>query len=136
MTGFYNKWNTNEAEMKEAGLHQPRHLSRQPTSVTTTVVSTTTTDAASRPPTPQCKYNLNHEVTIVGWGHDSKSGLDYWLVKNSWHTSFGENGYSKIKRAALDRRGVGSLTHVRLLLGQLQETRQTLIKTCHVNTPT
>lgn len=27
---------------------------------------------------------LNHAVTIVGFGTDPDSGLDYFLVKNSW----------------------------------------------------
>jgi len=109
VTGFYNKWNTNEAEMKELVYINP---------VTTSIQATYLGDYHSgvyndnrcceQATDSQCKYNLNHEVTIVGWGHDSKSGLDYWLVKNSWHTSFGENGYFKIKRGT-GHCGVGSL---------------------------
>merc|ERR1712210_402954 len=53
-----------------------------------------------------CQYNLNHEVTIVGYGN--QGGIDYWLVKNSWATWFGENGYFKIKRGT-GHCGVGSL---------------------------
>lgn len=42
-------------------------------------------------------YN-NHAVLVVGYGTDEASGQDYWLVKNSWSTRFGEQGYFKIKR--------------------------------------
>merc|ERR1719357_1174348 len=43
---------------------------------------------------PNCKYNLNHAVTVVGYG--SEGGKDFWLVKNSWGTWFGEHGYIKM----------------------------------------
>jgi len=38
-----------------------------------------------------------HAVKIVGWGHDDVSNLDYWLVANSWGTSWGIDGFFKIK---------------------------------------
>jgi cathepsin B len=37
-----------------------------------------------------------HAVKIVGWG--TESGTDYWLVANSWNTSWGEKGFFKILR--------------------------------------
>jgi cathepsin B len=37
-----------------------------------------------------------HAVKIVGWG--TEKGADYWLVANSWDTTWGDEGYFKIKR--------------------------------------
>lgn len=37
-----------------------------------------------------------HAVKIVGWG--TESGTDYWLVANSWDTTWGLDGFFKIKR--------------------------------------
>jgi cathepsin B len=39
-----------------------------------------------------------HAVKIIGYGTDSKSGLDYWLVANSWNVDWGQNGYFMISR--------------------------------------
>lgn len=42
--------------------------------------------------------DVNHAVLAVGYGVDSKSQKPYYLVKNSWGTSFGIQGYFKILR--------------------------------------
>lgn len=43
-----------------------------------------------------CEHSLvNHAVAIVGWGTDEDDG-EYWIIRNSWGTGWGEDGYMKI----------------------------------------
>ena len=44
-----------------------------------------------------CGTSLDHGVLVVGYGVESSQ--PYWLVKNSWGTSWGEDGYVKIGKS-------------------------------------
>lgn len=46
-------------------------------------------------------HPLDHDIEVVGWGHETlphRGPVDYWIVKNSFGSFWGENGYGRIHR--------------------------------------
>jgi len=55
--------------------------------------------------TANCGKRLDHGVLAVGYGTDATLG-DYWIVKNSWGSSWGESGYVRIAKSSANVCGV------------------------------
>jgi C1A family cysteine protease len=55
---------------------------------------------------PDCGFELDHGVLLIGYGYDKTYDMDYWIIKNSWSESWGENGYIRIQRNINDSRGL------------------------------
>lgn len=45
-----------------------------------------------------CGNNLNHAVLLIGWGVDERTKIPYWLIKNSWGSDWGEDGFFRLER--------------------------------------
>ena len=45
-----------------------------------------------------CPTQIDHAIVAVGYG--TENGVGYYIVRNSWGTSWGESGYIRIAEAS------------------------------------
>ncbi len=89
LKGYRNVRPRDEVEMAKATKVAPLTVAIQANDINFQFYSSGVFDS-------RCGTNLDHGVTIVGFGTDR--GKDYWAVKNSWGASWGENGYIRMAR--------------------------------------
>ena len=81
-TGYVNVTASNVTQMKAA-------VAKTPISVTieadTSVFQSYSSGIFN---STKCGTNLDHAVMVVGWG--TAAGVDYWMLRNSWGTWWGE----------------------------------------------
>ncbi|KAJ3696645.1 hypothetical protein LUZ61_000350 [Rhynchospora tenuis] len=90
ITGYVNVPQYNEMALMYA-------VAMQPVSVALEATSTSFQFYKGGIYSGPCGNTLNHAVTIIGYGVAS-NGMKYWIIKNSWGSTWGVGGYMYIQK--------------------------------------
>jgi len=46
---------------------------------------------------PEDSGEIDHVVSVSGWDINEETGIEYWIVRNSWSATWGENGWFRVQ---------------------------------------
>ncbi|CAF1025075.1 unnamed protein product [Rotaria sordida] len=55
------------------------------------------------------RMSMDHALALVGYGFDKELQLPYWIIKNSYGTTWGENGYLRLAKDNGNMCGVATM---------------------------
>jgi len=87
--GYTNVATKNPTAMKTALASQPLSVSIEADKSVFQSYSSGIFNSAS------CGTGLDHATNVVGWG--TSGTTEYWIMRNSWGTSWGEKGYMRLQ---------------------------------------
>jgi len=77
-------------------------IDKQPTSVAIDASMPVFQNYSSGVITSNCGTSIDHAVVAVGYG--TLNGTDYFLVRNSWGSSWGDNGFVRIGQSSTNNK--------------------------------
>jgi len=92
ITGYVDVPVNSDADLKKAVLLGPVSVAIEADQMVFQFYKSGVFDDAS------CGTNLDHGVLVVGYNTDATTKKDYWVVKNSWGTDWGNKGYIYMAR--------------------------------------
>ena len=90
VTSYTDVTADNVDQMKAAVAQQPTSVSIEADKFVFQMYSSGIFDSS------KCGTTLDHATLVVGYGKEALTGKEYWIMKNSWASTWGEDGYMKL----------------------------------------
>ena len=103
--GFEDVPQKDEASLKKATAHQPVAVAVEADQKSFQLYMGGVYDD------DDCGTQLDHGVLLVGYGREPGQG-EYWIVKNSWGTEWGDQGYIRLRANTKEPEGMCGIAMV------------------------